>query len=273
MIHADTFLLQSFDQNNKIDIRKHKNTKMHLLHYHDCIEMTIVPYGTGIHFVNGNEYPIDENHFAIFCENDCHSIYGLSKKNCIYNLMLNTNFISKKQLEYLNSIKSAKICNLEKEQASQIIYLFDTIKSSQNAYPDQFYKNIIDCILTIFSNAFKDTPLKFYTDNTTNTLQQVLSYINTNFKEAISLQSIARKFGYSISNLSEHFHKSTGLPFVEYVNNIRINYAKRLLRFSDYSITNICYESGFNSMASFSRNFKNIVGVSPSQFRSLYSNN
>lgn len=273
MIQADTFLLQSFDQNNKIDIRKHKNTKMHLLHYHDCIEMAIVPYGTGIHFVNGNEYPIDENHFAIFCENDCHSIYGLSKKNCIYTLMLNTNFISKKQLEYLNSIKSAKICNLEKEQASQIIHLFDTIKSSQNAYPDQFYKNIIDCILTIFSNAFKDTPLKFYTDNTTNTLQQVLSYINTNFKEAISLQSIARKFGYSISNLSEHFHKSTGLPFVEYVNNIRINYAKRLLRFSDYSITNICYESGFNSMASFSRNFKNIVGVSPSQFRSLYSNN
>lgn len=272
-MHADTFLLQNFDQNNKIDIRKHKNTKMHLLHYHDCIEMSIIPYGTGIHFLNGNEYPINENHFAIFCENDCHSIYGLSKKNCIYTLMLNTNLISKKQLEYLNNIKSAKICNLDKEQASQIIHLFDTLKSAQNAYPDQFYKNIVDCILTIFSHSFKDAPVGIHIESTTNTLQQVLSYINTNFKEDISLQSIARKFGYSISNLSEHFHKNTGLSFVEYVNNIRINYAKRLLRFSDYPITHICYESGFKSMASFSRNFKNIVGVTPSQFRAHYSNN
>lgn len=265
-MNADIFLLQNFDHNNKLDIRKHINTKIHYLHYHDCVEMTILPYGTGIHFINGKEYPIQSPHFAIFGENDYHSLYGLSEKNCIYTLMIHPTLVSKTKLEMLNNDINAKLCNLDKDHSLHVLHLFDIIKDSKNSYPDQFYKNIIDCLFTIFYDAFKNTSIKQNIENTMS-LPRVLSYINTNFKDDLSLQHLARQFGYSISNLSEQFHKNTGLSFVEYINNIRINYAKRLLKDSNYSISYICYESGFHSMASFSRNFKNILGITPSQFR------
>ncbi|MDB5765235.1 MAG: AraC family transcriptional regulator, partial [Collimonas fungivorans] len=63
------------------------------------------------------------------------------------------------------------------------------------------------------------------------------------------------------------FRKHTGMSFVQYVNRLRINVACELLMDGDASVTDICFQVGFNNVSNFNRQFLEQKGVSPSRFR------
>ena len=98
-------------------------------------------------------------------------------------------------------------------------------------------------------------------------ISKVAAYLNTHYKEKIALKDIADKFAISEYYLSRNFRKVTGFYFSEYLNTTRINMAKKLLRESNYNITRISEETGFNTITHFGRMFKNMVGVSPKKYR------
>ena len=179
----DIYLLQNFDNQNKLSIKKEINTKMHLLHYHDCFEFTFFVSGKGIHFINGKEYSIEPNNFAVFTPNDYHAIYNLSKKSFIYNIMLNPSLLSHNARDILLNIKHPKLCTLSQNSSKQILHLFDIIYDTKNTYPDQFYKNIIDCIVTIFLQNSQKNAAPIANFEQQNPLQQILLFINLNFQQ------------------------------------------------------------------------------------------
>jgi AraC-like DNA-binding protein len=65
------------------------------------------------------------------------------------------------------------------------------------------------------------------------------------------------------------FKKNTGKTFIEFLNEFRITHACKLLAESDFSITDICYECGYNNFSHFNSYFKKITGKSPSEYRKL----
>jgi len=67
--------------------------------------------------------------------------------------------------------------------------------------------------------------------------------------------------------MSSLFVKESGINFKEYLSTIRLDYARKLLEFSDMSVTDICFESGFNDYANFERSFKRKYNISPRQHR------
>lgn len=98
----------------------------------------------------------------------------------------------------------------------------------------------------------------------------MVSYIGENYMQDLSIPELAKRFFISRSHLSRTFKKITGLTIIEYLNSVRINHAKKLLRSTDLSVLQISAETGFNSVTHFERTFKKTTGCSPSQYRLLH---
>lgn len=94
-----------------------------------------------------------------------------------------------------------------------------------------------------------------------------VEYINSNFQDPdLTLTSVAEKFGFSERSISNHISETYGCYFKTYLNGIRINEAKRLLENEELASGEVAYLVGFNSPANFNRVFKNIVGMSPTEY-------
>lgn len=95
----------------------------------------------------------------------------------------------------------------------------------------------------------------------------IYKYVNSNFKEQISLDTIADKVSMTVPAFCRYFKKVTGKTFTQLVNEYRIVHATKLLSESQMSITDICYECGFNNFSHFNKIFKQITGKSASKYR------
>lgn len=98
-------------------------------------------------------------------------------------------------------------------------------------------------------------------------IQQMKEYIADNYQKGITLSEMARDFNISISYLSSLFHEETGESFSEYLNLLRLNKAKELLKSTDIKIYQIADRLGFNDAYYFSSWFKKQVGASPTTYR------
>lgn len=95
----------------------------------------------------------------------------------------------------------------------------------------------------------------------------IFKYINTNFKDHISLKEMADKVSMTVPGFCRYFKRATGKTFTQLVNEYRIVHATKLLNESQMSITDICYECGFNNFSHFNKQFKEITGKSASKYR------
>lgn len=96
-------------------------------------------------------------------------------------------------------------------------------------------------------------------------------YLREHFREELSTNDVADVFHLSGEYLNKAFRKEKGAGIKDYMNELRIEEAKRQLRYSDAPIGNIAIDVGFDNFTYFSTLFKKYVGVSPSQFRKTES--
>ena len=101
---------------------------------------------------------------------------------------------------------------------------------------------------------------------------RVINYIREHITEEISISSVASEVGYSSKYLSNCIKRVFGMNFATLVANIRVDIAKRLLRETDKTRTEICYECGFGSERTFHRQFKELMRVTPSEYRAALLN-
>lgn len=97
-------------------------------------------------------------------------------------------------------------------------------------------------------------------------IHQIYRYVEEQFKNTIDTNAIAKKVNLSVPAFCRYFKKATKLTYTEFVNQYRINHAKKLL-LQDRNVTEACFESGFENLSYFNRAFKKITGESPSKFK------
>jgi AraC-like DNA-binding protein len=98
-------------------------------------------------------------------------------------------------------------------------------------------------------------------------ISRVLDYVQQHLTEPIRLEEVAAVANLNPAAFCRYFKQQTNQTFVELLNDLRINYACRLLIDSDRDVGQVCFESGFRNVPHFNQVFKARKGVSPSAFR------
>ena len=100
----------------------------------------------------------------------------------------------------------------------------------------------------------------------------VFKHVNENFKEHISLLEVSDLASMTVPAFCRFFKKTTGKTFTKLVNEYRVVHATKLLSESQTSITDICFECGFNNFSHFNKLFKEFTGKSASKYRNEMMN-
>ncbi len=98
-------------------------------------------------------------------------------------------------------------------------------------------------------------------------VEKIISFINGNYTRNISLQEIASMAAMNRSAFCRYFKEQTGKTFMEYVMEMRIGYACKLLAIEEMNIYNISMECGFDSITHFNRIFKRSMKYTPTQYQ------
>lgn len=98
-------------------------------------------------------------------------------------------------------------------------------------------------------------------------IHKVMTYVETHFHENISLATVANRIGMSESAFSHFFKKRTNRSFIDFLNDIRIGHASKLLYETSNTVAEVSFLSGFNNISNFNRIFKKKKGQTPSEYR------
>lgn len=95
----------------------------------------------------------------------------------------------------------------------------------------------------------------------------IFNYVKINFKEEITLDEIANLVSMTVPSFCRYFKKITNKAFIQFTNEYRLVHASKLLAEQNITITEVCYESGFNNFSHFNKSFKKFTGQNPSEYR------
>ncbi len=245
-----------------------------MLHSHqNAYELYIFKAGKATFYLNGNVYHLRPGDIMLIRPNDIHgylevgeSLYeraSVHLEDHVFDLL------SSELTDLLAcfSPPEAYMRHLDQEQTDLYIgYVDDVIKvTNEKSYGwDVRMRADLTMILLMAYNAPLASDVTS-SDTYPKMIQDVLTYINENFTNDISVQSIAAALNVSRSRICHVFKDFMGTSLWNYVITRRIQYSRDLLR-SGMSITDACYECGFQSYAHFSKEFKKVLGVSPGRY-------
>ncbi len=152
----------------------------------------------------------------------------------------------------LNSLVGKRLLNIETQKGfTQMIELLEILH--QISISDELE----------YLNSFSES----YQIQDQELLNNVFEYSIQNFKNKIQLSDVAALCNLSISAFCHYFKKSTKKSYIQFLNEIKISHACKLLEDTSLSVTQICYDSGYRNWSNFSTQFRAICGDSPSEFR------
>ena len=98
-------------------------------------------------------------------------------------------------------------------------------------------------------------------------LMKIFSFVENNYRAECTLYNASRAIGYDNAYISRYFKRMTGISYNSYVNLNRLSYASYLLKNTSLSILECSIDSGFKSLRSFNRNFKEHFKKTPQEYR------
>lgn len=101
-------------------------------------------------------------------------------------------------------------------------------------------------------------------------INAVYQFLIQHFNRDISLAEVASICSMTPSAFSRYFKSRTQKPFISFLNELRIGHACKLLQNDQYTISDVCYECGYNNLTNFNKFFKTISGTTPLQYRKKY---
>lgn len=161
----------------------------------------------------------------------------------------------------------------DKKVADQIVSSLKSIRDEYNSKSVSYEIQILSDLYKIFVLLTRyecEGNIKHKESKKMKTLKEVFQYVGEHYKEKIYIEEIADFLGYSTEYFSRFFKKNTGLNFTDFLLDYRLTSAKWELLTTDYSINQIIYNNGFSNTATFYRNFKELTGYSPKEFRILF---
>ena len=230
-------------------------------HSHEFFEIEYILKGNGKYFINGKDYPIHDKMLFFMSPSDFHAIENCNAE--IINVMFSCNLCDSHTLFSLFSPNTDSAIQFSEKDSILIEQLLFEILSSENTdYQIQFLRCILYKLASVSTKNH---------DKTITHVQSAIVYLLENFRLNITLESTAKHLNLAPAYLSKLFSEQTGINFKVYLDNLRFDYALKLLSFTNMSVLEICNESGFYDYANFTRRFKKKFNCTPSGYRNQHN--
>ncbi len=238
-------------------------------HFHDCHQIILILDGNVEFCVNGAISRAEAGDIAIFSRYENHSVRVQSAEYERYVLHIDPAVVNQKSGVYsLLTDRPIGFCNVIHvlPHWDEIVGVFKRIliehKGTDELSEEMKQLAVKQLLITIY----RCTDMRYDRLND-DVVFDVKRQFENNCTEKYALTNLAEQYSISVSSLSHRFRAVTGTSVMEYLQSCRIAQAKRLLADTNLSIGEIIENCGFSDSSNFSRTFKRLNGISPSNFR------
>lgn len=254
-------------------------------HYHKEYELLAIEKGFGTRMVGDSIDSFKEGDVVLIGANlphvwisdskyrkgeteECESYYIQFKKS-----VFGTHFIDIPELEGIRDIlrKADRGIKLRGETAEYIAKGLKTLGNHSSFEQLLWLMNALQVIFDgeyalLASNDFQQTQVMFKNEK----MNRIHQYVTRHFKEELKIEDCAKLIGVTPTSLCRIMKKHADVTFSWYLNYIRIDFAQKLLLNTNLSIKEVCFESGYTSIAYFNQQFLKLTGMSPTAYRKKY---
>ncbi|MDF7808489.1 helix-turn-helix domain-containing protein [Pontiellaceae bacterium B12219] len=252
-------------------------------HSHDFCELVIVAQGNGLHYLEGMDLPITAGDVFLLQGRQRH--YFHDRKNLeLVSVMYDPDKIELPENDlrsmpgycamflleptYRKQHRFASRLHLKRIQLAKVLAITDEMERECNEKTpgrEVMLRAKLQELITYLSRAYTQ-------GNSTETqallrVGEVIGTMENDFSKDWKLDDFAAIAHMSKNNLLKVFRKATNQSPIDYLMRLRIQRAMELLHQTEYSITEIAFKTGFNDSNYFTRQFRRVVGMPPSQFR------
>lgn len=255
-------------------------------HFHEEYELVLIEKSTGTRFIGDKVSHFESGNLALIGSNVPHLFRNsgeyYERKN---KLKATATFIHFTE-DFLGgpffNLPEMKLVRKLLERSSRALEIYGgskkyTIAKLQDMYaekPQQRLISLLEILLRLSqSRELKSVLSSSYSANNTENadrINQVFEFIMKNYTQEIYAQEIASKFNMSVASFSRYFKHHTRKTFSDYVTEIRIGHACRLLMEDNHSVSEISFQSGFDNLSNFYRHFRKTIGIIPKEYRKRF---
>ncbi len=262
------FEIRSFDYGDIATSKKLGDTSYEY-HWHDYYELILYVNCNGYCTINDVNYPIKDKCLYLVTPKDFHKIENEKDDSAYYvKISFSSNTIAP---EILNGIITSpiQVLNVPDPLINDIERVHKNVRAG-NDLSKKYAVHLLNCIIIDISRI--GTALDSANTSLSPIVQKAITRIITAPTKKHSVKDISRELGINPDYFSSLFSRETGVTFIKYLTALRIDYARNLLKNSEASVLEACFESGFNSPAHFYKTFKKHTGHSPEEYKRLNKN-
>lgn len=269
-----------------LDVSTWKNHGDYPTHVHEFSKIAIVQGGSGVTIIDGESIPFHKGDVFVMHGHRANA-YVDTQNLTMTNVLFSEKLIDLKRFEpgmlpgyhalftVSPALRTAETYNrhltLTVDQLIKVKALTDIMEKELNLKSPGYRLMAVGHFMILVALLSR-----YYSDSTTQDshhalqLGKALSYLEENFAEEIDIKALARLSGMSLRTFFRLFPKVTGNTPLAYQNRLRILKAVELLEMTNLSVTEIAYDCGFHDSNYFSRQFKKIMEIPPSEFQKRY---
>lgn len=240
------------------------------VHWHSHFLLNIITEGNGKQLINGREYNLCRGSVLLLSPMDFHKNIiseNESLEICAVKFSDSVFYDSLTELCELDDFPIVtKLSDNDFEIAKQLFSILNAEHINSERLGSSIFSLSLVRQLVILT--LRNTENTVSDSNYDTRLKRALIYIHAHFQKPITMSEVAAHIGYSPNYFSSIFKKQTGFAFQNYLQDLRLNFAMNILKFSNISVTEACLESGFRTLSHFICAFKNKFGDTPEHFRS-----
>ncbi|MDQ0089557.1 AraC-like DNA-binding protein [Paenibacillus anaericanus] len=238
-----------------------------LRHSHNFSELFYVRSGRGNFIVEDEIFPVKQDDLVIVNPNVEHTEVSISSDPLEY-VVLGVEGMSFDFGDRSGS-RNHEIINYRNQRDELLFYFNALLRETENK--DENYEAICQNLLEVVVISLMRSsghPFSVVATQRANKIcSRIKRYIDSNYAEEISLDSLAEKAHLSKYYLVHTFAKYYDMSPINYLNEVRLRASKELLETTDLSISQVAESTGFSSQSYFSQSFRRSCGLTPSDYR------
>jgi AraC-like DNA-binding protein len=258
-------------------------------HFHKEFELVLINKSHGTRFIGNDVRPFKDGDLALIGSRIPHLYrnseeYYKGKKNLRANSIfihftndfLGPSFFDIPEMRAVKNLLAKSMMALEITGKSKL-YVIKKMHEMQHQSTTVRLMSLLDILIYLSQSRYlkKILSTEFSMGNVKDTerINKVFEYVMKNYMNLIYIKNVAAELNMSVPSFSRYFKFHTRKTFSNFVTEIRIGNACKLLQENNHSIAEICYLSGFENLSNFNRHFKNQTGLIPKVYQQRFLQN